>query len=175
MVNAISLHRYVGVAVVAVSFCLNACTADNHTPKVGEQIAEAPSTAYPKGTVGGDASDYTLAMPNVRKWFSAMSEIERRARTDSSLHIAINYAFNSATASHVTAIENNPALLTTLQSKQLTPREFVILTALVGTSVVALDQLNIQKGETALKLDTGIVKFVKANRVELDSLKATLP
>lgn len=169
------LWRNARMAALGVTLCLYACTADSYKPNVGEQVAGAPSTDYPKGTVGGDASDYTLTMPNIRKWFSAMREIERRVRTDSSLHIAINYPFNSATASHTTAIEKNPALLAALQSNQLTPREFVILTALVGTSLVALDQLEVPKGQTPLKLDTGLVNFVKANRIELDSLRSTSP
>ena len=174
MISQIRFYRHAGIAVISASVCLQGCIADGHKPKVVEQIREAPSAAYPKGTVGGDASDYTLAMSDVRKWFSAMREIERRARTDSSLRIAIDYPFGSATASHVSAIEKNPAFLASLQSCQLTPREFVILTALVGTTLVALDELEGHKGQTAMTLDTAFENFAKANRTELDSLRSIL-
>jgi len=162
------------MAIVSVSLWLSGCIADRNKPKIADQVAEAPSTIYPKGTVGGDANDYTLEMPGVRKWFIAMHEIERRASTESSLHIAINYPFGSPTASHVTTIEKNPAFVAALQSCQLTPREFVILTALVGTTLVALDQLSAENGQTPLKLDTGLANFAKANRTELNSLRSTL-
>ena len=162
------------MALVSGSLWLSACNADRYQPKIADQIAEVPSTVYPKGTVGGDASDYTLAMPSVRNWFLAMREIERRARTDPSLQIAINYPFGSATASHVTDIEKNPAFVAALHSCQLTPREFVILTALVGSTLVALDQLGPENAHTRLKLDTGLANFARANRNELDSLRSTL-
>ena len=66
MVNQARLYRYGGMAIVSVSLWLSGCIADRNKPKIADQVAEAPSTIYPKGTVGGDANDYTLELPGVR-------------------------------------------------------------------------------------------------------------
>ena len=101
--------------------------------------------------------------------------MQRLSRSDSTLHLTLNYAFDSKIDDQVASLERHPAAMRILRAHGLTPREFVILTTLVGSGFIML-QIADSAGTQALPInvDPSLLAFMTTHRAEFDSLKHLL-
>ncbi len=168
----------IGIALtcfVAMAFLIGACSSERSNIKEQPTTARETLRPYATSTVGHAASDYVLAMPRVRVWFNTVAEMQRSSRSDTTLHLVLNYAFASDIGDHVASLERNPSAVRILKAHELSPREFVILSTLVGSGLIVLHIAD-SAGTVAVpvNIDRSLLAFMTANRSELDSLKHLL-
>ena len=164
------LVAIIGAQVVTLSS--SACTAESsrHASKV-----ESTDDAYARRTVRQAASDYGLTMAGVRQWYTVLVSLSRQSAVDTTLHVKLRYDIDGPFASYVGELESNKHLMEAVTQAGLTSKEFVLLTALVGTGWTALRLVDsLGPSSESMKIDPQLIQFFQANRVELDSLNGVL-
>jgi hypothetical protein len=177
--SAQGIAKYSSFAMVILLMSLsgmNACTSDRKaadTGNVTRPLHVDGLKPYPENSVGREASKYLLRMDRVREWYAIVEDVNMTAKSDSTLHIRLDYSFASALAPHVDQLQRLPAMVAILDRHEMSAKEFVLLTTLVNTGWGALalvDSLGL--AATPINVGSNLVDFMRANRRELDSLRA---
>jgi len=153
---------------------LGACGGDQKSVETGPQAHPALGR-YPKGTVGREASDYPLRMDRVRVWFEVVADLNAKARADTSFGLKVDYPFDSPLQAHVADIERAPVLATSLERHDMSPREFILLSTLLGAGWMATAMTDsLGPAGTPANVSGNLLTFMRTHRTELDSLRAAL-
>jgi hypothetical protein len=155
-----------------------ACTSDRGTIET-RSVRNPPHVdglkPYPEHSIGRDASEYSLTMARVREWYAVMGEVNELAKSDSSLHVWIEYSLASPIAPHINELQRLPGMVAVLERHQMSTKEFVLLATLINTGWGALALIDsLGPAATPINVGPSLIELMRSNRRELDSLRAQL-
>ncbi|MDB4913030.1 MAG: hypothetical protein JWM95_674 [Gemmatimonadetes bacterium] len=159
--------------LLASLLCVVSCENAARNLANGKERSIA-TASYPNGTVGAAASAYVLTIERVRDWYSIAIDIRHEVQQTHQL-ISLDFPFESALGREEEKVNQVGLVADILRRRGITAREFVVLTASVGTLRVAA-QLQDSLGEKAWpeNVDPSAKGFVQQHRVELQDLERTL-